>query len=347
SVSMIAGEVVAPERPMRRIIVAGSLTIVFLYVGANIGYFYATPVAEMARHPVVPQWIMAQRLGPAGATLISVAILCSVFGALNGNILSRPRVPYAMARDGLAFPFLGLAHPRWSTPYTSILVQSLATVILIALLRDFDRLTTYFVVVEWFALLFAVAAVMVLRRRMPDSPRRTAVPPPPPSAPARTLVWSDEFTGPSGALVDATRWVAEIGGHGWGNNELEFYTDRGRNASLDGDGNLVIQALREHFEGGGVAREYTSARLKTQGRFEQAYGRFEARIQIPRGQGIWPAFWLLGADIDSAGWPRCGEFDVMETIGREPAVVHGSMHGPGFSGGASLSAGYTLAGGAA
>ncbi|PYQ07245.1 MAG: hypothetical protein DMF82_04265 [Acidobacteria bacterium] len=403
----------------------------FLYVGANIGYIYAMPLSEMARQPVVPQWIMAQRLGPTGATLIGAAILCSVFGALNGNILSRPRVPYAMARDGLAFPFLGLAHPRWSTPYTSILVQSLATVILIALLRDFDRLTTYFVVVEWFALLFAVAAVMVLRRRMPDAPRPfrtplypwvplvflggtfaglvaivwgeidrplpnysplwglliaaagfpvywawrrltpraavaalvlasaamvgpgcgaarpTAVPPPPPSAPARTLVWSDEFTGPSGALVDATRWVAEIGGHGWGNNELEFYTDRGRNASLDGDGNLVIQALREHFEGGGVAREYTSARLKTQGRFEQAYGRFEARIRIPRGQGIWPAFWMLGADIDGVGWPRCGEIDVMENIGREPSTVHGSMHGPGFSGGASLSAGYTLPGGAA
>ena len=431
AVSMVAGEVMAPERLLRRIIVAGMLTIVFLYVGANLGYIYAMPVAEMARHPVVPQWIMAQRLGPAGATLISVAILCSVFGALNGNILSRPRVPYALARDGLAFPFLGLAHPRWATPYASILVQSAATIILVALLRDFDRLTTYFVVVEWFALLFAVAAVMVLRRRQPDTPRpfRTPLypwvpllflagtfaglvaivrgeidrpvpnysplwglliaaagfpvywawrhlkarvaaamliagmsavlgsgcgaarpgngPPAPPSPAGRTLVWSDEFEGPNGALVDASRWVAETGGHGWGNNELEYYTDRGRNASLDGDGNLVIQALREHFEGGGVAREYTSARLKTQGRFEQAYGRFEARIKIPRGQGIWPAFWLLGADIPTAGWPRCGEIDVMENIGREPATVHGSMHGPGFSGGNSLTAAYGPAGGQA
>jgi beta-glucanase (GH16 family) len=172
-------------------------------------------------------------------------------------------------------------------------------------------------------------------------------PPTPPSPAGRTLVWSDEFTGRNGALVDARRWVAETGGHGWGNHELEYYTDRGRNASLDGDGNLAIQVLREHFEGGGVAREYTSARLKTQGRFEQAYGRFEARMKIPRGQGIWPAFWLLGADIDTVGWPRCGEIDVMENIGREPSIVHGSMHGPGFSGGASLSAGYTLTGGAA
>jgi len=431
SVSMVAGEVVAPERLMRRIIVAGVLTIAFLYVGANIGYFYAMPIAEMARHPVVPQWIMGQRLGSGGAVLISAAILCSVFGALNGNILSRPRVPFALARDGLAFPFLGLAHPRWKTPYTSILVQSVATVILVALLRDFDRLTTYFVVVEWFALLFAVAAVIVLRRRLPDAPRpfrtplypwvpllflvgtsaglvaivggeigRTvpnysplwglliagagfpvywawrrlappaavtallvgtsaivalgcgaprpaSTPPTPPPPASRTLVWSDEFTGPSGALVDAGRWVAETGGHGWGNNELEFYTDRARNASLDGEGNLVIQALRERFEGGGLTREYTSARLKTQGRFEQAYGRFEARIQIPRGQGIWPAFWMLGNDIPTAGWPRCGEIDVMENIGREPSTVHGSMHGPGFSGGASLTGGYTLPGGAA
>jgi amino acid transporter/beta-glucanase (GH16 family) len=433
SVSMIAGEVVAPERLMRRIIIAGMLTIVFLYLGANIGYFYAMPVVEMTRQPIVPQWIMAQRLGPAGATLISVAILCSVFGALNGNILSRPRVPYALARDGLAFPFLGRAHPRWKTPYTSILVQSGATLVLVALLRDFDRLTTYFVVVEWFALLFAVAAVMVLRRRLPDASRpfrtplypwvplvflagtsaglvaivggeidrpspnysplwglliavagfpvywawrrmtaraaaamlvagmsavlgpgcgaprpASGAPSPPASSPAvRALVWSDEFAGPSGALVDASRWVAETGGHGWGNNELEYYTDRGRNAFLDGDGNLVIQALREHYEGGGVAREYTSARLKTQGRFEQAYGRFEARIRIPRGQGIWPAFWLLGADIPTVGWPRCGEIDVMENIGREPSAVHGSMHGPGYSGGASLTGTYTLANGAA
>src|SRR4029078_5424232 len=138
---MIGGEVIAPERLMRRIIVAGMLTIVFLYVGANIGYTYAIPGGEMALPPVVPQWIMAQRLGPLGATLISAAILCSVFGALNGNILSRPRVPYAMAHDGLAFPFLGLAHPRWATPYTSIIVQSVATVILVATLRHFDSAT--------------------------------------------------------------------------------------------------------------------------------------------------------------------------------------------------------------
>jgi beta-glucanase (GH16 family) len=168
-----------------------------------------------------------------------------------------------------------------------------------------------------------------------------------PPASGWTLAWSDEFDGLAGALVDSTRWVAEVGGHGWGNHELEFYTDRSQNASLSGDGLLVIRALREHYEGQGAAREYTSARLKTQGRFEQTYGRFEARLEIPRGQGLWPAFWMLGADINTAGWPRCGEIDIMENIGREPATVHGSMHGPGYSGGDSLSAGFALPGGEA
>jgi beta-glucanase (GH16 family) len=157
------------------------------------------------------------------------------------------------------------------------------------------------------------------------------------------LVWSDEFDGPAGTRVDASRWVTETGGHGWGNQELQYYTDRARNAQLSGEGTLVITALRETFTGpDGVTREYTSARLKTQRRFEQAYGRFEARIQVPHGQGIWPAFWMLGADIDAAGWPACGEIDVMENIGREPAIVHGTLHGPGYSGAQGPSAAFTL-----
>jgi APA family basic amino acid/polyamine antiporter len=172
AVSMIAGEVVAAERLMRRIIVAGMLTIVLLYVGANVGYFYAMPVEVMARQTAgVPQWIVGRLLGPAGATVIGVAILCSVFGALNGNILAKPRVVYALSRDGLTFSFLGRAHPRWGTPHAAILIQTAAALLLVAFLRDFDRLTTYFVVVEWCALLFAVAAVMVLRRKLPDVPR--------------------------------------------------------------------------------------------------------------------------------------------------------------------------------
>ena len=162
-----------------------------------------------------------------------------------------------------------------------------------------------------------------------------------------SLAWSDEFEGPSGALVDATKWTMETGGGGWGNQELETYTDRPRNASLNGEGFLAIQALRETFTGtDGIRREYTSARLKTQAKFEQAYGRFEARLQIPRGQGLWPAFWMLGNDIPTAGWPRCGEIDIMENIGREPATVHGTIHGPGYSGGQGIGSAFTLPGGA-
>ena len=157
-----------------------------------------------------------------------------------------------------------------------------------------------------------------------------------------TLVWSDEFDGPNGSGVDAQKWVMETGGGGWGNNELEYYTNRTQNAYLE-NGALVIKAVSERYTGpDGVTRNYTSARLKTQGKFAQAYGRFEARIKIPYGQGIWPAFWMLGSDIGQVGWPKCGEIDVMENIGREPATVHGTIHGPGYSGGSGIGAPYTL-----
>jgi beta-glucanase (GH16 family) len=126
---------------------------------------------------------------------------------------------------------------------------------------------------------------------------------------------------------------------------LEYYTDRAVNASVRG-GELVITAQREEYAGADhVARSYTSARLKTQGLFAQAYGRFVARIQIPRGQGIWPAFWLLGEDIESRGWPECGEIDVMENIGREPSTNHGSLHGPGYSGEKDFTSIFHLPGG--
>jgi beta-glucanase (GH16 family) len=130
--------------------------------------------------------------------------------------------------------------------------------------------------------------------------------------------------------------------NGWGNNELEYYTNRTQNAHLQG-GNLVITALAENFTGSdGVTRDYTSARLKTQGKFSQTYGRFEARIKIPYGQGLWPAFWMLGSNIDQIGWPNCGEIDIMENIGKEPAVVHGTIHGPGYSGAQGIGSPYSL-----
>jgi beta-glucanase (GH16 family) len=169
--------------------------------------------------------------------------------------------------------------------------------------------------------------------------------PPPPTQ--WTLTWSDEFDGPAGASFDRTRWVADTGGGGWGNQEREFYTTRPENVALDGDGHLVITARAEPAGSSlacwyGACR-YTSARLKTQGRFDQTYGRFEARIRIPRGQGLWPAFWMLGRDIDTVGWPRCGEIDVMENIGREPRTVHGTIHGPGYSGSGGIGGPYELA----
>jgi beta-glucanase (GH16 family) len=168
-----------------------------------------------------------------------------------------------------------------------------------------------------------------------------------PSSAQWTLVWSDEFNGPDGSVVDASKWVTETGGNGWGNDELEYYTSRPQNAYQQ-NGNLVIKVLQEKYTGSdGVTRNYTSARLKTLGKFSQTYGRFEARIKIPRGQGIWPAFWMLGNDVDKPGWPDCGEIDIMENIGKEPALVHGTIHGPGYSGANSIGGAYGVPGGPA
>jgi beta-glucanase (GH16 family) len=155
-----------------------------------------------------------------------------------------------------------------------------------------------------------------------------AQPPILPPTSGYTLAWSDEFSSANGSAPDATKWAYDLGGGGWGNQELESYTSRTQNVQIQ-NGNLVITALRENYTGtDGIARNYTSARLKTQNLFTQAYGRFEARIKIPIGQGIWPAFWMLGNDISQNGWPKCGEIDIMENIGREPGIVHGSLHGP-------------------
>ena len=164
------------------------------------------------------------------------------------------------------------------------------------------------------------------------SPDRLAIPtaPPPPSPAGWTLVWSDEFSGPDGSAPDPSKWTYDTGGKGWGNTELECYTNRLQNAQIN-RGNLVITAQQENAPfvcSDGSTNSYTSARLKTQGLFSQAYGRFEARIKVSAGQGMWPAFWMLGKDITTAGWPTCGEIDIMENIGKEPGTVHGSLHGP-------------------
>lgn len=146
------------------------------------------------------------------------------------------------------------------------------------------------------------------------------------------LTWSDEFNDTTdGTLPDSTKWTYDIGtgNNGWGNAELQYYTNRPTNVKQDGAGNLVITARQESFGG----RGFTSARIKTKGKFEQVYGRFEARLKTPTGPGLWPAFWMLGSNIDQVPWPQCGEIDIMEQRGQEPTMTHGSLHGPGYSGG--------------
>lgn len=177
AVSMIAGEVVAPEKLMKRVTIVGMLIIVVLYLGANLAYFYMMPLDVMAgQKAAIAPTVMSAIAGPVGGTVILMAIMASVFGALNANLLSKPRVAYAMARDGLTFSFLGWAHRRWATPWTAILVQGLAAIVMVVTLRDFDTLTTYFVVVEWTALIVSVGAVFVLRRTMADVPRPYSTP---------------------------------------------------------------------------------------------------------------------------------------------------------------------------
>ena len=163
--------------------------------------------------------------------------------------------------------------------------------------------------------------------------------------PAR-VVFADEFNGPAGTSFDQTSWSAELGGEGWGNEELQFYTDKTENVRLDGKGNLEIRALQESLPSGltcwyGKCR-FTSARLVTKGKFDFKYGRVEARMKVPNGVGVWPAFWMLGIDIDKVGWPACGEIDIMEFIGKEPSTVYGTLHGPGYSGAGGISRSVSL-----
>jgi beta-glucanase (GH16 family) len=144
-------------------------------------------------------------------------------------------------------------------------------------------------------------------------------------------VWGDEFNGENGSGIDQEKWSVVTGGKGFGNNELESYTGRSENLRQEG-GNLVIEARREPYTGtDGITRDYTSARIESRGKFDQLYGRFEARMKLPAGKGMWPAFWMLGNNVKSQGWPRCGEIDVMENIG-DPVRIYGTLHGPGYSG---------------
>jgi len=156
------------------------------------------------------------------------------------------------------------------------------------------------------------------------------------------LVWQDNFS--TDGAPSASSWTYDIGDGtaqgipGWGNNELQYYTDRPENVVVE-DGMLKITAIQELYMGA----EYTSAKILTKGLFEQTYGRFEARIKLPWGQGLWPAFWMLGDDSGgSVVWPQIGEIDIMENRGDQPTVTHGSVHGPGYSGGTAVTKSYEL-----
>lgn len=153
----------------------------------------------------------------------------------------------------------------------------------------------------------------------------------------KTLVMADEFN--TDGEIDTSLWNYDIGtgDNGWGNNELQYYSSRTENIKQE-NGYLLITANQEDYNGS----SYTSARITTKGKFEQAYGRFEARIRVPYGKGLWPAFWLLGNDSDTNIWPQCGEIDIMEYLGDNPNTIFGTVHGPGYSGSEGVTKDYVL-----
>ena len=158
----------------------------------------------------------------------------------------------------------------------------------------------------------------------------------------KNIVWADEFNrvDPAESAIDTLKWTYNIGtgDNGWGNNELQYYTDSENNVVVK-DGMLHITALQESFMGS----NYTSARILTKGLYQTKYGRFEARIKLPWGQGLWPAFWLLGQDENGdINWPTTGEIDIMEYTGQKPTITHGSIHGPGYSAGNAITKSYEL-----
>jgi beta-glucanase (GH16 family) len=156
--------------------------------------------------------------------------------------------------------------------------------------------------------------------------------------PGLTLKWNEEFTG---ATLDNSSWNYETGGGGWGNNELENYTNSPKNSFLT-KGYLVIEARKETMG----ANAYTSARLQTKGKKEFTYGRMDIRAKLPKGQGIWPAIWMLGSNISATPWPACGEIDIMELLGHQPAKTYGTMHwGNVGAGSTHIGSEYTLGNG--
>jgi beta-glucanase (GH16 family) len=152
-----------------------------------------------------------------------------------------------------------------------------------------------------------------------------------------TLSWGDEFTGPVNTFPDSTKWNIEVVANP-ANNEAQYYTKRTKNVSLNGTGQLELTAYKEVMGN----KQYTSGRINTSGKFAQTYGRWEARMKLPAGTGFWPAFWMMGDNNGCGGWPNCGEIDIMENRGRQPAISSSAIHGPGYSGNTPITHTYTL-----
>jgi beta-glucanase (GH16 family) len=188
---------------------------------------------------------------------------------------------------------------------------------------------------RWRLLAIPAALSVAAAVTLAAAPAGSAAPTP---APAKVLdQFTDDFDGPAGSPADGSKWNYETGDN-VNNHEREWYTAGASNAALDGQGHLVITAKKEN-SGNNCwygACEYTSARLNTSGKFSTGGGHIEVRMKLPRGQGMWPAFWMLGG----SNWPTDGEIDVMENIGKEPTTVHGTIHGPGYSGANGIGAAY-------
>ncbi|MFI6099258.1 family 16 glycosylhydrolase [Lentzea sp. NPDC051213] len=188
-----------------------------------------------------------------------------------------------------------------------------------------------------FSRLVVITAMALVTAPVAVSPASGA-----PDVGTQAITFADEFNGPAGTPVDGNKWRVETGNNGGNNREYQYYTTRTQNVAMDGQGNLVITARRENpgnYNCWYGRCQYTSARLNTSGKFSQTYGHFEIRMKMSHGQGMWPAFWMMGTT--GGGWPNNGEIDVMENIGREPNTVHGTIHGPGYSGAGGIGAGFT------
>ncbi|HEY8165530.1 MAG TPA: glycoside hydrolase family 16 protein [Gemmatimonadaceae bacterium] len=195
-------------------------------------------------------------------------------------------------------------------------------------------------------LVHTLGATFACTSNTPSSPGSV----PAPTTGQWTQVWSDEFDGPSGSRIDAAKWNYDLsdgcaaGICGWGNNEKEWYTDSPDNIALNGSGQLMIVArlapsgMTCYY---GPCR-YTSAKITTRGKLNAAPGRVEARIKLPSGQGLWPAFWMLGSSFPATPWPQCGELDIMENHGSTSSGISSAVHGPGYSGNTPFVRGYAL-----